>query len=1130
VRSGYLREEDLDVANAEGLSGSFNSKTKEALMQWQKEKGLPVTGFFGPISREVMAASETTFFRPLPARSNKVTLIQQQVSNLSGGLSTFGGSQNAPVFAALVGLLVTLQVTAIFSGAGEKKNNKDENGSGNEGGNEGDSLIHLPPLPPLTQAGQGHGPLHPKLQYGLGPSVQRGASPFQRQPRQKKGVFHTHEEKAARGGGGGGPLNGSNKPNGNGSATAVQGQTKFTGPQRRRSEVVPEEPKKRVKVPIHSEQTKKQRGFGFGFGAKAKSNSNSSSSNPNLGGGGGTSFKRPVVGLPNAYQKTKASSSSSFSGAWFVDTRSSEPLSFGNVKSSAPSATMVEGTPDERKPPAPRGGGTQTKIKAAQTKVVREQVVVEQEVELSEIQQKYMSTVERAQQQRLTGQASPSLTQTATVSVHGKEGGGEEGGAPTLLNPSDGVFSISNLQKKVITLNQTVENLSGRQGRLDELQSQIDSLEKMLKIKIDDNNNKGGTNPSVSYPDLPGRPAAGPGADGGLSGDNFQSLKRQLREISSSMDQRVNSILRESTEVLEKRLQHVEHQLENVKAQSQRKEQLLNEQIVRLEGIADQKLERGNPSDKQLGWFGVLGAMLGYAASEREKDLPAASPESSQWQTLMKRVEGIETKLKSKSFLKDAEEVQGKKNKALVDIEKRLKVLETAWTTAPKVASEVVVAEEEEVLKEPSPSAVIPSASTAAAAAPLVLPKINTDVMLWRMDHGREILLQGFHWESHKHSWYNIIREKVPEIKTAGFSGVWFPPPSDSIAPQGYLPRDLYNLNTSYGSMDQLKSVIACMGEYELHPMADIVVNHRCATSRGSGGKWNRWDGTKMSWDERAICQDNPQFGGQGNRKSGDDFTAAPNIDHSQDFVRSDLKEWLKWLISEVGFRSLRFDFVKGYSGEYVGEYVEACQPEYSVGEYWDTLQYSDGGLEYNQDHHRQRTVNWIDQTKGRSSAFDFTTKGILQEACGRNEMWRLADSKGQPSGVIGVWPSHAVTFIDNHDTGSTQSHWPFPADKVLWGYAYTLTHPGTPSVFWEHFFDWGSDVRKKLEGLIEVRRKADIHSRSKVKILEAKNDLYAAEIDGKVCMKIGSGSWSPGGAGWTLACSGSGFAVWTNV
>ena len=29
---------------------------------------------------------------------------------------------------------------------------------------------------------------------------------------------------------------------------------------------------------------------------------------------------------------------------------------------------------------------------------------------------------------------------------------------------------------------------------------------------------------------------------------------------------------------------------------------------------------------------------------------------------------------------------------------------------------------------------------------------------------------------------------------------------------------------------------------------------------------------------------------------------------------------------------------------------------------------------------------------------------------------------------MLGWWPSRAVTFIDNHDTGSTQAHWPFPA------------------------------------------------------------------------------------------------------
>ena len=47
----------------------------------------------------------------------------------------------------------------------------------------------------------------------------------------------------------------------------------------------------------------------------------------------------------------------------------------------------------------------------------------------------------------------------------------------------------------------------------------------------------------------------------------------------------------------------------------------------------------------------------------------------------------------------------------------------------------------------------------------------------------------------------------------------------------------------------------------------------------------------------------------------------------------------------------------------------------------------------------------------------------------------------------MGWWPAKAVTFIDNHDTGSTQAMWPFPSDKVMQGYEYILTHPGTPCI-----------------------------------------------------------------------------------
>lgn len=41
-----------------------------------------------------------------------------------------------------------------------------------------------------------------------------------------------------------------------------------------------------------------------------------------------------------------------------------------------------------------------------------------------------------------------------------------------------------------------------------------------------------------------------------------------------------------------------------------------------------------------------------------------------------------------------------------------------------------------------------------------------------------------------------------------------------------------------------------------------------------------------MAWDESAICSDNQSFGGKGAPKTGDDYAAAPNVDHTKDFVR----------------------------------------------------------------------------------------------------------------------------------------------------------------------------------------------------------------------------------------------------
>ncbi|RWR90644.1 putative alpha-amylase 2 [Cinnamomum micranthum f. kanehirae] len=392
------------------------------------------------------------------------------------------------------------------------------------------------------------------------------------------------------------------------------------------------------------------------------------------------------------------------------------------------------------------------------------------------------------------------------------------------------------------------------------------------------------------------------------------------------------------------------------------------------------------------------------------------------------------------------------------------------------------------------------------------------------LQNGREILFQAFNWESHKHDWWRNLDRKVPDIARSGFTSAWLPPATHSFSPEGYLPQNLYSLDSSYGSEYLLKALLQKMKQHKVRAMVDVVINHRIGTTQGHGGRYNRYDGIPLSWDEHAVTSCS---GGLGNRSTGDNFHGVPNIDHTQPFVRKDIIGWLQWLRKYVGFQDFRFDFAKGYAAKFVKEYVEQSKPIFSIGEYWDTCNYTPSyRLDYNQDSHRQRIINWIDNTGGLSAAFDFTTKGILQEAV-KGELWRLRDPQGKPPGVMGWWPSRSVTFIDNHDTGSTQAHWPFPSSHIMEGYAYILTHPGIPTVFYDHFYDWGNPTHDQIVKLLDIRRSQDIYSRSSIRILEAQSNLYSAIIGEKLCMKIGDGSWCPSGREWKLATSGHRYAVW---
>jgi len=298
-------------------------------------------------------------------------------------------------------------------------------------------------------------------------------------------------------------------------------------------------------------------------------------------------------------------------------------------------------------------------------------------------------------------------------------------------------------------------------------------------------------------------------------------------------------------------------------------------------------------------------------------------------------------------------------------------------------------------------------------------------------------------------------------------------------------------------------------------PIADLVINHRCASKQDGQGKWTEF--RNPDWGRWAICGNDPSGLGQGAKATGENIEYAPDIDHTNPKIQQDAKDYIKWLMNDVGFRALRLDFVLGYGAWFQEQYVRAMGSPYAVAEYW----------------HGDVNVlkNYINATKGVSAVYDFPVYYTLKSCIHSNNFEALSQG-GRLPGVLGQDPVRCVTFVENHDT----SHLEVVGGKfgdnnqVARAYAFLLTHCGIPSIFWSDWSDRGLDVTNQLVKLCQLRRSIGVHATSRVNINAAHGGLYAACIDGKhgqIAFKMGTNDWCPQGSGWVLKASGHEYAVW---
>ena len=415
------------------------------------------------------------------------------------------------------------------------------------------------------------------------------------------------------------------------------------------------------------------------------------------------------------------------------------------------------------------------------------------------------------------------------------------------------------------------------------------------------------------------------------------------------------------------------------------------------------------------------------------------------------------------------------------------------------------------------------------------------------------VMLQGFNWSSAKrgngynkqnpspywYKWYKVI-ENQSEAISANFAYLWCPPPSatDTDSSEGYGPTELNDLNNCYGTEAELKSMIQAIKPTKA--IADIVVNHR-AGSTSWGDFTNPTWGVEKGSNYAVICSDDEGFTGEpslmgasskrGAADTGDGYTAYRDLDHTNTTVQQGIVDWMNNVLKPAGFVGWRYDYVKGFAGKYVGQYNEGSNAEFSVGEYWPSEGYNSGSPNSWGD----KIKNWINATDNggqRSKAFDFALKGAMNTVFGNNAS-NVGNSNysllAHKSNLMISQPSDAVTFIDNHDTGSTQKHWYLDPSDIGTAYAFILTHPGYPCVAWQHYFTYaqsGSIVdssqyiggntvpgtsktyRQHIDYLIDLRKDVGIEYDDKVSTSGTSSSCYVGEIignNGSLLVMIGN-------------------------
>lgn len=401
---------------------------------------------------------------------------------------------------------------------------------------------------------------------------------------------------------------------------------------------------------------------------------------------------------------------------------------------------------------------------------------------------------------------------------------------------------------------------------------------------------------------------------------------------------------------------------------------------------------------------------------------------------------------------------------------------------------------------------------------------ISASAQGWPADYNG-VMLQGFSWNA-----YEAAQWKALEAQTSEFKGfidlVWVPQSgkcAETVQVMGYKPYYYFNHNSSFGTEDELRSMIKTFKNNGIGTIADVVINHR-NTEGWFTFPAETYKGVTYQMKSTDICKNDD--GGKtatqaqkegvslsSNNDEGSDFGDCRDLDHKSANVQNVVKAYLKFLKEDLGYIGFRYDMVKGFSANHVGDYNDATGIKFSVGEYWDGT---------------SSIKSWINNTGKKSGAFDFQFHYNMTDAIKSNN-WTKLSNGSLMSDVF--YRQYAITFVENHDIqvredkSNDSSKDPIPATYIPAANAFMIAMPGTPCIFQPH---WKA-YEHELKSMIEARKLAGITNTSSYNNYASNSLYFANAVDGtnnrKLLVVVGPGKMAePSKSTYTKILSGENY------